>query len=336
MQREESRDDHATGDDDDEPLLARTNGRFALFPIQHDDMWRMYKAAEASFWTAEEIDLAQDEVDYHERLTDNERHFLTHVLAFFANADAIVTENLASRFLREVTVPEARAFYGFQIAIEQIHNETYNLLIDTYVRDGAEKRRLFAAMDHIPCVRKKADWCLKWIDAPTASFAERLVAFAAVEGVQFSGAFCAIFWLKKRGLMPGLATQNQFVARDEGMHADFACLLYRHLRRKLPAARLHEIVGEAVRIEKEFVLDAIPVALIGMNAEAMGQYIEFCADRLLCELDAPPLYRATNPFDWMEMISLRGKENFFERRVSDYQIAAINAGKRDFTTGEDF
>ena len=307
--------------DANEPILKENPNRFVLFPIQYPRIWEYYKKAEASFWTAEEVDLANDLNDW-EKLTDNERHFIKHVLAFFAASDGIVNENLVERFTSEVQIPEARCFYGFQIAMENIHSETYSLLIDTYVKDKAEKTHLFNALDTVPCVRKKADWALKWI-TNSSRFAERLVAFAVVEGIFFSGSFCAIFWLKKRGLMPGLTFSNELISRDEGMHCEFACTLYSMLENRLTDAELHAIVGEAVAFEKEFVCDALPVSLIGMNSGLMSQYIEFCADRLLVALDAPKLYNATNPFDWMELISLQGKTNFFERRVSEYQKAGV-------------
>ena len=271
----------------------------------------MYKQAEASFWTAEEIDLASDLKDW-ENLSPNERHFISHVLAFFAASDGIVNENLAQNFATEIQSPEARCFYGFQIAVENIHSETYSLLIDTYIRDAQEKDRLLTAIDTVPCVQKKASWALQWCDAEHASFAERCVAFAAVEGIFFSGSFCAIFWLKKRGLMPGLSFSNELISRDEGLHCDFACLLYRKLQNKLPFTRITEIIVDAVKIEQEFVSAALPVELIGMNSSLMCQYIEFCADRLLVALGSPKHFQAPNPFEWMEMISLQGKTNFFE------------------------
>ncbi|MGB0916048.1 MAG: ribonucleoside-diphosphate reductase small subunit [Flavobacteriales bacterium] len=320
-----------------EPILKETNDRFVIFPIKHKEMWAMYKQAEASFWTAEEIDLQQDMTDWENKLTKDERHFIKHVLAFFAASDGIVNENLAINFLNEVQYPEARCFYGFQIAIENIHAETYSLLIDTYIKDNKEKDFLFNAIETLPCVGKKADWALRWIE--NGSFAERLVAFAAVEGIFFSGSFCSIFWLKKRGLMPGLAFSNELISRDEGLHCDFACLLYNQLQEKLPVAEVTAVITEAVEYEKEFVTDAIPVALIGMNAKLMCQYIEFVADRLLGELGCPKVYNATNPFDFMEMISLEGKTNFFEKRVSEYQKAGVmgdGTGNHDFTVDADF
>lgn len=311
-----------------EPILVENPNRFVLFPIEHDDIWQFYKKSEASFWTAEEIDLAQDLHDWAHKLTDNERYFIKHVLAFFAASDGIVNENLAENFVREVQYTEAKFFYGFQIMMENIHSETYSLLIDTYIKDAEEKNYLFNAIDTVPCVGKKAEWALRWIK--NGSFAERLIAFAAVEGIFFSGSFCSIFWLKKRGLMPGLTFSNELISRDEGMHCDFACLLYnQHLINKLPKSQLEQVITEAVEIEKEFVTDAIPVDLIGMNAKLMCQYIEFVADRLLLSLGNDKIYGAENPFDFMEMISLQGKTNFFEKRVGDYQKAGILTTKAE-------
>jgi ribonucleoside-diphosphate reductase beta chain len=319
-----------------EPILQENKNRFVLFPIVHDDIWNFYKRAEASFWTAEEIDLSQDLTDWGQ-LNDDERHFIKHVLAFFAASDGIVNENLAENFLSEVQYTEAKFFYGFQITIENIHSETYSLLIDTYIKDSAEKSKLFNAIDTLECVQKKANWALRWIEK--GSFAERLVAFAAVEGIFFSGSFCSIFWLKKRGLMPGLAFSNELISRDEGLHCDFACLLYtQHLINKLPASQVAEIIQEAVEIEKEFIIDALPVKLIGMNSDLMSQYIEFVADRLLVELGNEKIYHATNPFDFMEMISIQGKSNFFERRVGEYQKASVMSDKETprFSLDEEF
>ena len=320
-----------------EPILKENNNRFVLFPIEHDDIWSYYKKAEASFWTAEEIDLGQDLKDW-DTLTGDERHFIKHVLAFFAASDGIVNENLAENFVSEVQYTEAKFFYGFQIAIENIHSETYSLLIDTYVKDVKEKDALFNALDTMDCVKKKADWALRWIDE--GNFAERLVAFAAVEGIFFSGSFCSIFWLKKRGLMPGLTFSNELISRDEGLHCDFACLLYNnHLVNKLSNEAIQTIIADAVTIEKEFVTDALPVRLIGMNAELMCQYIEFVADRLLMELNCSKIYHASNPFDFMEMISLQGKTNFFEKRVGEYQKAGVLNAENDndkFSLDQDF
>ena len=323
----------------EEPILKENKDRFVLFPIRHHDIWRYYKQAEASFWTAEEIDLSHDLRDWA-NLNDGEKHFITHVLAFFAASDGIVNENLAEHFVGEVQYTEAKFFYGFQIAIENIHSETYSLLIDTLVKDPKEKDKLFHAVDTMDCVKKKADWALRWIDQGT--FQERLVSFAAVEGIFFSGSFCSIFWLKKRGLMPGLSFSNELISRDEGLHCDFACHLYTdHVKNKLPEERVIEIIKDAVTIEQEFVTDAIPVNLIGMNAQLMCQYIEFVADRLLIELIGKKIYGATNPFDFMEMISLRGKTNFFEKRVAEYQKAGVMKGtEKDvtpkFSLNEDF
>jgi ribonucleoside-diphosphate reductase beta chain len=319
-----------------EPILQENKDRFVLFPIVHKDIWEYYKKAEASFWTAEEIDLSQDLKDWA-NLNDGERHFITHVLAFFAASDGIVNENLAEHFVAEVQYTEAKFFYGFQIAIENIHSETYSLLIDTYVKDGKEKDRLFRGMETMECVSKKAEWALRWIDE--GSFAERLIAFAAVEGIFFSGSFCSIFWMKKRGLMPGLSFSNELISRDEGLHCDFACHLYNeHVVNKLPVETIRSIIKNAVDIEKEFVTDALPVKLIGMNSDLMCQYIEFVADRLLRELHCEKLYNAKNPFDFMEMISLQGKTNFFEKRVAEYQKAGVmgDGDNKSFTMSEDF
>src|SRR6185436_3340233 len=324
----------------EEPLLKENKDRFVLFPIRQHDIWKYYKQAEASFWTAEEIDLSQDQKGW-ENLSDGERHFVKHVLAFFAASDGIVNENLAEHFISEVQYTEAKFFYGFQITIENIHSETYSLLIDTYVKDPKEKDSLFHAIETMDCVKKKAEWALRWIEKGT--FAERLIAFAAVEGIFFSGSFCSIFWLKKRGLMPGLTFSNELISRDEGLHCDFACHLYtKHVVNKLPEDRVIEIIKDAVTIEQEFVTDALPVNLIGMNAQLMRQYIEFVADRLLNELIGRKIYGVTNPFDFMEMISLRGKTNFFEKRVAEYLKASVTKSteKKDeapkFSLNEDF
>eukprot|EP00245_Coleochaete_scutata_P006491 TRINITY_DN20957_c0_g1_i1.p1 TRINITY_DN20957_c0_g1~~TRINITY_DN20957_c0_g1_i1.p1 ORF type:complete len:378 (+),score=80.81 TRINITY_DN20957_c0_g1_i1:142-1134(+) len=323
-----------------EPLLRDNPNRFCMFPIQYKAIWEMYKKAEASFWTAEEVDLSQD-VQHWENLDKNEKHFISHILAFFASSDGIVLENLANRFMKEIQVPEARAFYGFQIAIENIHSEMYSLLLETYIRDNAEKARLFNAIETIPCVARKADWAMKWISSGK-TFAERLVAFACVEGIFFSGSFCAIFWLKKRGIMPGLTFSNELISRDEGLHCDFACTLYSLLQNKLPSATILEIVCDAVEIEKDFVCEALSCALVGMNKALMSQYIDFVADRLLVTLGLPKHYKTSNPFDFMELISLQGKTNFFEKRVGEYQKASVMAGlnKADggfnFTTDDDF
>jgi ribonucleoside-diphosphate reductase beta chain len=319
-----------------EPILIENKDRFVLFPIKHPEIWEMYKKAEASFWTAEEIDLMQDLQDWNFKLNDDERFFIKSVLAFFAASDGIVNENLAINFLNEVQYPEARCFYGFQVMIENIHSETYSLLIDTYIKDDAEKHKLFHAIDTFPAVGKKAQWALRWIK--NGNFVERLIAFAAVEGIFFSGSFCSIFWLKKRGLMPGLSFSNELISRDEGLHCDFACLIYNQLVNKLPVERVHEIIKDAVAIEKEFVTDALPVRLIGMNADLMCQYIEFVADRLLVALNCPKVFNATNPFDFMELISLQNKTNFFEKRVAEYQKSGVMSKKDDnvFSLDEDF
>jgi ribonucleoside-diphosphate reductase beta chain len=321
-----------------EPILVPNEGRFVLFPIQHDDIWAFYKKAEASFWTAEEIDMSADIIDWENKLNENEKHFIKHILAFFAASDGIVNENLAENFLSEVQYTEAKFFYGFQITIENIHSETYSLLIDTLIKDSADKSHLFNAIDTLTCVRKKADWALRWIEQGT--FAQRLVAFAAVEGIFFSGSFCSIFWLKKRGLMPGLGFSNELISRDEGLHCDFACLLYNnHIVNKLDKKEVEQIILDAVEIEKEFILEALPVKLIGMNSDLMSQYIEFVADRLLVELGNEKVFNATNPFDFMDMLSIQGKSNFFEKRVAEYQKAGVmNSGNDNhgFSMDEDF
>lgn len=318
-----------------EILLTENKNRFVLLPINYPKVWELYKKHEASFWTAEEIDLNDDLKDWN-NLNEGERHFISHVLAFFAASDGIVNENLAVNFMSEVQIPEARCFYGFQIAMENIHSETYALLIDTYIKNQEEKTRLFNAIETIPAVGRKAEWALKWIE--NGSFAERLVAFAAVEGIFFSGSFCSIFWLKKRGLMPGLSFSNELISRDEGLHCEFACLLYGMLENKLTEQKVKEIICDAVNIEKEFITEALPVDLIGMNATLMKQYIEFVADRWLKELGYNSVYNVSNPFDFMEMISLEGKTNFFERRVGDYQKASVMSDKEGnrFSTDADF
>lgn len=321
---------------ENEILLQENKDRFVILPINYPRVWEMYKKHEASFWTAEEIDLSGDLKDWAS-LNDGERHFISHVLAFFAASDGIVNENLAVNFMSEVQLPEARCFYGFQIMMENIHSETYALLIDTYVKDPQEKHHLFHAIETVPAVKKKAEWALRWIE--NGSFAERLVAFAAVEGIFFSGSFCSIFWMKKRGLMPGLTFSNELISRDEGLHCEFACLLYSMLSNQLPKDEVYKIIGDAVRIEKEFVSESLPVDLIGMNAKLMQQYIEFVADRWLQELGCDKMYGTANPFDFMEMISLEGKTNFFEKRVGDYQKSGVMGGGKDnntFTLEEDF
>ena len=322
--------------DENEILLRENKDRFVILPIKYPAIWEKYKKHEASFWTAEEIDLGDDMKDWN-ALNDGERHFISHILAFFAASDGIVNENLAVNFMSEVQLPEARCFYGFQIMMENIHSETYALLIDTYIKDPKEKDRLFHAIDTVPAVKKKAEWALRWIDNGT--FAERLVAFAAVEGIFFSGSFCSIFWMKKRGLMPGLTFSNELISRDEGLHCEFACLLYGMLQNKLTEKEVHGIIGDAVAIEKEFVTEALPVDLIGMNAKLMQQYIEFVADRWLSELGYSKIFNATNPFDFMELISLQGKTNFFEKRVGEYQKSGVMndpAASKAFSMDEDF
>ena len=303
-----------------EPLLAPDDNRFVTFPIKYNDIWDMYKKQVECFWRAEEIDLTKD-LAYWETLEKGEKHFVSMILAFFAASDGIVLENLASRFMSDVQVSEARAFYGFQIAMENIHSETYSLLIETYIKDKEEKSKLFNAIENFPCIKKKSDWAQKWIHDNRSSFATRLVAFACVEGIFFSGAFCSIYWLKKRGLMPGLTFSNELISRDEALHCEFAVLLYSKLIKKIDKARIHEIIKEAVEIETEFICEALPCKLIGMNSELMTQYIKFVADRLVVQLGYKKIYNAANPFDFMELISLEGKTNFFERKVSEYSLA---------------
>lgn len=305
-----------------EPILQENKNRFVIFPIKHHDIWEWYKKMEASFWTAEEIDLHQDLTDWNNKLNDDERYFIKHILAFFAASDGIVNENLAENFVNEVQYAEAKFFYGFQIMMENIHSETYSLLIDTYVKDEAEKTELFNALEVFPAIAKKGEWALKWIESD--SFAERLIAFAAVEGIFFSGAFCSIYWLKKRGLMPGLTFSNELISRDEGVHCDFAVHLHNHhLVNKVPKERIKEIIVDALDIERQFVTESLPVSLIGMNAGLMTQYLEFVADRLLVELGCERVYGSANPFDFMDMISLQGKTNFFEKRVAEYQKSGV-------------
>jgi ribonucleoside-diphosphate reductase beta chain len=302
----------------EEKILKENPGRFVLFPLKYHDIWELYKQAQMSNWTAEEIDLAQDLTDWNEKLNDDEKHYVKNVLAFFAASDGIVNENLAENFLKEVQYPEAKCFYGFQIAMENVHSETYSLLIDTYIKDSKERDHLFNAIETVPSVKRKADWALKWINSE--SFAERLIAFAAVEGIFFSGSFCSIFWLKKRGLMPGLTFSNELISRDEGLHCMFACLLHnKYIQNKVSSERITEIITEAVEIEKEFVTDSLPVSLIGMNSKLMQQYIEYVADFWLSELGCSKVYGVENPFDFMEMLSLQNKSNFFEKRTSEYQ-----------------
>lgn len=320
--------------DDDEPILMENPARFVMFPLQYNDMWEMYKKHVASFWTAEEIDLSDDMVHW-DKLSKDEKHFVKHVLAFFAASDGIVLENINMNFINKIQVPEARCFYAFQAAMENIHSETYSQLIDSYIKDATEKDTLFNAIDTVPAVKEKANWALKWM-GHHCSFAERLVAFSAVEGIFFSGSFCAVFWLKKRGLMPGLTFSNELISRDEGLHTDFACLLYTKLKNQLPEKHVKSIIIEAVECEKLFVTDSLPVSLIGMNSKLMAQYIEFVADRLLCALGYTKHYNSQNPFEWMEMISLQGKTNFFEKRVAEYQKAGVMASLDDDAGGDAF
>ncbi|KAJ3606569.1 hypothetical protein NHX12_026090 [Muraenolepis orangiensis] len=314
----------------DEPLLRDNPRRFVVFPIQYHDIWQMYKKAEASFWTAEEVDLSKD-LSHWETLKDEEKYFISHILAFFAASDGIVNENLVERFTQEVQVTEARCFYGFQIAMENIHSEMYSLLIDTYIKDSVQRDYLFNAIETLPCVKKKADWALNWIGNKNAGFGERVVAFAAVEGIFFSGSFAAIFWLKKRGLMPGLTFSNELISRDEGLHCDFACLMFKHLENKPSKETVLKLIMDAVAIEQEFLTEALPVKLIGMNCDLMKQYIEFVADRLIVELGFNKIYKVENPFDFMENISLEGKTNFFEKRVGEYQRMGVMSGSTDNT-----
>jgi ribonucleoside-diphosphate reductase subunit M2 len=317
-----------------EPLLAPDDNRFVMFPIRYQDVWEMYKKQVDCFWRAEEIDLSKDLVHW-DSLNQDEQHFISMILAFFAASDGIVLENLASRFMNEIQVSEARAFYGFQIAMENIHSESYSLLIETYIKDKEEKYRLFNAIENFPCIKKKSDWAQKWIHDNRSSFATRLVAFACVEGIFFSGAFCSIYWLKKRGLMPGLTFSNELISRDEALHCEFAVLLYSKLVKKVDKARIHEIIKEAVEIETEFICEALPCRLIGMNSELMTQYIQFVADRLCVQLGYKKIYNVSNCFDWMELISLEGKTNFFERKVSEYSLANKQQDNA-FEINEDF
>jgi ribonucleoside-diphosphate reductase beta chain len=319
-----------------EPILQENPNRFVIFPIQHDDLWEWYKKQQACIWTAEEIDLQVDLTDWQNSLNSDERYFIKHILAFFAASDGIVNENLAENFVNEVQYSEAKFFYGFQIMMENIHSETYSLLIDTYVKDDKEKDQLFKAIENFPAIKLKADWAMKWIESP--SFAERLIAFAAVEGIFFSGAFCSIYWLKKRGLMPGLTFSNELISRDEGMHCDFAVHLHNHhLINKVPKERITEIIVDALNIEREFITESLPASLIGMNAKLMTQYLEFVTDRLLVELECDPVYNVTNPFDFMDLIGMEGKTNFFEKRVGEYQKAGVmNSTKEDKSTMDSF
>jgi ribonucleoside-diphosphate reductase beta chain len=322
--------------DQQEELLKENSGRFVLFPIKYDDMYQLYKKAEGSFWTASEIDLSKDLNDW-EKLNENEKYFIKNIIGFFAGSDGIIMENLATRFLREIQVPEARAFYSYQIFNESIHSETYSLLIDTYIKDTAEKEKIFNSIQNIPCVAKKAAWAYKWIENKEVSFATRLLGFAIVEGVFFSGSFCAIYWIKKRGLMPGLTFSNELISKDEGMHCEFACLLYSMIQNKLDYKLVKQIFKEAVEIEKEFITNSIPCEMIGMNAELMKQYIEFVSDRLLLQLGYDKIWNSENPFDFMEMISLRPKSNFFELRVGEYAKSKISAeNTTNFELSNDF
>ena len=321
-----------------EPLLDTQQSRYVIFPIQHDEFWKMYKASEANFWTTEELDLSKDMKDWI-KLNDNEHHFVEHVLAFFAASDGIVNENLVERFCQEVQILEAKFFYGFQIAMENIHSETYSLLIDTYIKDVSKKHELFNALETIPCIQKKAAWAQKWINDKDSPFVNRVIGFAAVEGIFFSGAFCSIFWLKKRGLMPGLCHSNELISRDEGMHTEFAVLMYHNLKDKPSPTIVQQIIEEAVAIEKEFITKALSCELIGMNADLMSQYIEYIADRLLDMFQVPKIYHSANPFDWMEMISVQGKTNFFEKRVGEYSNKAnpnVDSEKSELAFDDDF
>ena len=318
-----------------EPLLTPDDNRFVMFPIKHDDIWQMYQKQVECFWRPEEIDLTKDSIHW-DSLNIDEKYYISMILAFFAASDGIVLENLASRFMRDVQLSEARAFYGFQIAMENIHSHTYSLLIETYIKDKLEKSKLFNAIENFPCIKKKSDWAQKWIHDNRSSFATRLVGFACVEVIFFSGAFCSIFWLKKRGLMPGLTFSNELISRDEALHCEFAILLYSKLVKKIDKARIHEIIKEAVDIEIEFICEALPCRLIGMNSELMTQYIKFVADRLVVQLGYKKIYNVTNPFDFMELISLESKTNFFEKRLSDYALANKSNTDIAFDLNEDF
>jgi ribonucleotide reductase beta subunit family protein with ferritin-like domain len=320
---------------DHEPLLTEDDNRYVMFPLKDHDIWQMYKKQVSCFWTAEEIDLSKD-ISSWKTLNAEEKHFVSMILAFFAASDGIVLENLAERFMSDVQLPEARAFYGFQIAMENIHSETYSLLIDTYIQNKDEKHTLFRAINNFPCIKKKADWAIKWIHDKRSTFHTRLVAFACVEGIFFSGAFCAIFWLKKRGLMPGLTFSNELISRDEALHTEFAVLLYSKMQKKIGKSRIYEIIKEAVEIEKEFICDALPCRLIGMNSDLMSKYIEFVADRLCVQLNYDKIYNSACPFDFMEMISIEGKTNFFEKRVSEYALAEKKKDDDVFNFDSDF
>ena len=318
-----------------EPILTLDDNRFVMFPIKYDDIWAMYKKQIDCFWRAEEIDLSKD-LNHWETLTADEKHFVSMILAFFAASDGIVLENLAQRFMSDVQISEARAFYGFQIAMENIHSQTYSLLIETYIKDKDQKHKLFNAIENYPCIKKKSDWAQRWINDNRSSFATRLVAFACIEGIFFSGSFCSIFWLKKRGLMPGLTFSNELISRDEALHCEFAILLYSKLEKKVAKAKIHDIIKECVEIETEFICEALPCKLIGMNSELMTQYIQFVADRLCVQLGYPKIYNATNPFAFMELISIEGKTNFFERKVGDYALANVKKSDDDFEFTSDF
>lgn len=321
----------------DEPLLLANPNRFVIFPIQHADIWKMYKDHVAVFWRPEELDLSKDMKDWT-KLSAGEQHFLKRILGFFAGSDGIVMENLAQRFMSEIQVPEAKFFYGVQLMMETVHSETYSLLIDTYIEERAEKTDILRSIQTVPCIQKKAEWALQWMESEEADWATRLMAFAAVEGIFFSGAFCSIFWVKQRGILPGLTASNEFIARDEGLHTDFACLLYSKCKHKLPKTKAHKLIREAVKIEKEFITEALPCSLIGMSAPRMAEYIEFVADRLLVTLGYPKIWETVNPFPWMERISLEGKDNFFEKRVTNYNLAGVgqDATKAAFSLTEDF
>ena len=318
-----------------EPLLTPDDKRFVMFPIKYDDIWAMYKKQVDCFWRPEEIDLSKD-LDDWAKLNDDEKHFISMILAFFAASDGIVLENLAQRFMSDVQISEARAFYGFQIAMENIHSHTYSLLIETYIKDNEEKHKFFNAIENYPCIKKKSDWAQKWIHDNRSSFATRLVAFACIEGIFFSGAFSSIFWLKKRGLMPGLTFSNELISRDEALHCEFAILLYSKLEKKLPKAKIHDIIRECVEIEIEFICEALPCRLIGMNSELMGQYIQFVADRLCVQLGYPKIYNVANSLDYMELISLESKTNFFEKRLGEYALANVNKTDTDFDFTDEF
>jgi ribonucleotide reductase beta subunit family protein with ferritin-like domain len=322
--------------DKEEVILQENKNRYVLFPIKYNSMYELYKKAESTFWTASEIDLVKDNNDWEHALNDNERNFIKNIIGFFAGSDGIIMENLAQRFLREIQIPEARAFYSYQIFNESIHSETYSLLIDTYIKDTEEKNKIFNSIENIPCVAKKAQWAYKWIENKDVSFATRLLSFAIVEGVFFSGSFCAIYWLKKRGLMPGLTFSNELISRDEGLHCEFAYLLYSYIKNKVPQSIVYEIFQEAVSIEKEFITESIPCAMIGMNSTMMCQYIEFVANRLLLQLGYDKLWNVENPFDFMELISLRPKTNFFELRVGEYTKSTINENSNNFSVLADF